>query len=203
MSKYTFSIENDLSGNFNRVNLINEFIDTSLYANLKSLYSTNDDLKINFRTTITSGDESLLNSLISNHDHNKQINNYYNFIIDENLSSTTSTDYQRKITMVTEYLRAGEYIISWNFNWRINKINSNAFFEIKVDDTNVLEEFSTDNYKNNILDDKLSHTSFTKIYLNKGIHTIDMNFKRSNNIKSTVFIWNAKLEINSLSNLIN
>jgi uncharacterized membrane protein len=197
MSTYNYSITTDFSGNYRRSNFIYEIYQSSLKPYLSELNETGDNVEVKFNIVLDAGQEATLNNLVATHDANFWVKNYNDSIIDETVSSTTSTAFQQKLRLTTEYLIGGTYKISWYYNWRTNNRSRDFKGRVIVDTTTTILTHQQEP-KDIKSDQNLVVSGFYIITLTKGIHTIDIDY--CVNIPSaTSYISNARLEIHQIS----
>lgn len=191
MSTYNYSITTDFSGNYKRSNFIYEIYQSSLKSLITKLTETDDNVEIKFKVALDSGQEAILNNLVSTHDSNYWSKKYCTYVEDNNTLSTTSTSYQQKIKLTTDYLFGGEFIVRWFYKWGANNTSDKIDVKIELDDSDIL--FNQIEDARNV-NDVFNVSGFKKINLSRGIHTIDLDF-RTSNINNEVHIDDARFEL--------
>lgn len=147
---------------------------------------------------LTPTEQTELDNVVANYQPITYLVTYQDYIEDTTVSSTTSINYQEKLKLTTDYLEAGDYIIRWAYNWKANKNNSSFEAKIEIDDTTIIGEQAQEPFD---ISNGSKHTTngFKQVNLSRGSHTIDLDYRRSSNNNSTMFIWNASLEIESIT----
>jgi len=119
-------------------------------------------------------------------------NNYHgNF--DEDLSSTTSTDWQQKLRLSVTNLQSGNYHIAWFYEWAYANGNFNFKCRVQIDDDIILSEQTTRPPVGNT-SYYMSSSGFSINYLS-GDHYIDLDYCSSRSgrtacIRSTrIVLW--------------
>jgi hypothetical protein len=115
---------------------------------------------------------------------------YYQFESDPALSQTTSTTLIPFLTMTTSYIHAGDYRISWEFDWNMSNGGQKIFSELHLDAVKI-DEFSdipldTSTFKR--------INNFTTYTFTSGIHVLEilLSVESSNR---TLSIKNLRLEL--------
>jgi hypothetical protein len=108
-------------------------------------------------------------------------------------SINNATIYQQKLRLTTPSLPAGNYRISWFYNWSHGGGNNNFLARVQVDDTTGIfnhtqEPQDTAAGQANVV------SGFIYTSLTAGAHNIDLDFASSSN-GSTARMSNARLEI--------
>jgi hypothetical protein len=111
----------------------------------------------------------------------------YKYAEDNSESSTSSTSYIQKLRLTTDSVPAGDYRVGWSMDAKTSNKNKTVEFKIEVDDTTVLDEDSTD------LNNYTHHSGFDKITLASGVHTIDVDMKRTDS-PASCYVRNVRLE---------
>lgn len=95
------------------------------------------------------------------------------FVVSEDVSATTSTNYQLKVRLTTPSLEGGTYMIQWSSEaLSPSGNNKNTQMRIQLDDTTTLGEPLTEEET-----DYAPIAGFIIVALS-GVHTVDMDWKR-------------------------
>lgn len=120
----------------------------------------------------------------------------YNYIEDENVSSTTSTAYSQLMRLTTSSLSGGDYKLSVSFNWSGSSSSKDLAFRCQVDDvTNWFylcvhpDQTSTDPSSNS----GEVNCGFRTLTLAAGVHNIDLDVKCQSG--QTSYVSNMRLEV--------
>ena len=194
---YNYFVSTNFQYGLNHGILCAEIIQTISSPLLLTVSSDGNNVSITFNDALSPSQITLMEGLFAN--HNRAVNSvgdYYKFVIDNSVSSTTSSTYQMKLRLTTDYISGGTYRVNWSYNWKNTKKTSSFESIIQLDGVTTIGEQSdeTTSIKSTSISQE---TGFTNITLAQGIHMIDMLFRRSTDISSTVSIWNAKLELTS------
>jgi len=116
----------------------------------------------------------------------------YHYDEDESESSTTSLNYQQKLRLTTPSLPAGNYRISWYYEWKFSNGNFEFKHRVQVDDNTTLKETKTTPRSRGDWHECSGFKS--EISLTEGVHNIDMDYC-TNKVNKTAYIRRARLEI--------
>ena len=143
MSNYTYSITTDFSGNFNYNNFLSEFYRSSISLFLLNIYTSDDNVDISFNTTLTTEQETTLNTLVANHDATP----IYNLDKSDTIVNMTSNvTYYYKIASIPVY---GEYQKSiQSINIISYMQNGNTSYDVQIYDSTNNKIISTQNFTN-------------------------------------------------------
>lgn len=131
---------------------------------------------------------------------------YYKCIKSADVVTTTSTNWQNKVAYTTENLNAGLYKLSWSYQWNMDDTSRNFVSEIVHNDgTGDIVIFTHSEEPGDQLgsfgstgsDQQLINTAFDILSLS-GVHTFVIKYKSGKSGKKAS-IWNAKLELQSIS----
>ena len=111
-------------------------------------------------------------------------------------SSTTSTSYIRKLRLTTGVIPAGDYKLTWFYNWAGNSTSRDFRAQIELDDTTQLMYHSQEP-KDAGTDQRHLSSGFTIVTLTNASHDIDLDYKVENS--SVAYISNTKLELFRIS----
>jgi len=101
-------------------------------------------------------------------------------------SSTGSTSYQNKVTLCTSGLAAGDYRVSWSFEWRAQSNNKAVGYRVQVGNETAIMEVKPE-HRNN-----WHHCGgAAKITISDDVN-IKLDYKK---IAKNAYIRNARLEI--------
>lgn len=117
---------------------------------------------------------------------------YFDYEIDESISSTNSTTYQEKISLDLDPVAFGGYRVGWHFEWRMSKQNEQFNYRVQLDDTTNLIETSKSPFV-----DVNEWQGITNFYyfptLASGSHNIHIDYS-SSNTGATAYIRSARIE---------
>jgi hypothetical protein len=191
MSSYQYNISDDFSNGVNLRKLRNE-IGTQINIPIEKTSIFGNTLKINFESSLDSGDQTLLTSVISGHDATTNVIDK-NYASDKTESTTTSSSYQTKLNLETEYLDAGDYKISWSFSYQVNRIQSDVLIEL--DGIEIQRHYSR--HISNSGSYIYTASGFNIETLTDGKHTITVKFKGGSG--RYMKITNVNLHVEELS----
>ena len=117
---------------------------------------------------------------------------YYSYVEDETVSSTTNLYYQQKLRLTTPNLPAGNYRISWYYEWKYSNGRFKFKHRVQLNDNTILKETQTTPRSNG--DWRESSGFKSEISLTEGVHNIDMDYC-TNKVNKTAYIRRARLEI--------
>jgi len=118
---------------------------------------------------------------------------FYQFGESAGESSTTLAAYQQKLRITTPTLPAGDYKISWFYNYSSDDENAPMDFQVEVDDTTQIFN-ATPTQKKKYADGVYNSASgFYTITLTNATHTIDLDYANTNS--KITYIKEARLEI--------
>lgn len=186
---YSKSLSTDFSGNLNPSQLRNELnADGGISPECIVVKNSGDDVDIVFDASLSGGEETTLNNLISAH---IPISSYISSK-SETVTATSLETYQTK-TVLNKYVNVGEYKINWYYIF----LTDDGYHDIRiiVDDSTVIHSSSgklpivSSIYRN-------KECGFNFVTLNEGIHNIKLQFKSTSN--NTVTIECARLHIEDL-----
>ncbi len=194
---YTYDITVNFPNGLDLSLFIQQVTDSSINKQfLAECYS--GSLFVYFSEELTAGEKTTLDNIVSSHQAPVNSGSSYEKYVDDTMvSSTTSGTYQQKIRLTTEYIEEGTYEIKWSYNWRCNRKSSTIDIKVELDDTTIIGQQIEENLSVNASNINNIY-NFKNIYINRGIHTIDIDFKTSSN--STVYIWDTKLSIKKYIN---
>ena len=112
---------------------------------------------------------------------------------DESESSTTSTEYQTKLTLNANGLSAGIYRIGYNYEWNHYHPGSNYIGRIQIDNDTVISS-QVEKPKNGNSDEWGIFSGFCYVELTAGDHFIDIDYA-TNQCGKASKIRRARLEI--------
>lgn len=195
---YQYTLNSDFPGTVNKKNLSTEINDSSITKNLVSININENTVTITFDSSLSASEESTLATIVSSHNSSTNyLTHYYDYDESTAESSTTSTDYQMKLRLTTSMIEEGQYRITWSYNWKASKRKSSFQSKIEIDESTIVGEQTELAYDNKSYSQLISQ-GFVKINLSRGIHTIDLCYKRSDHGNTTVYIWNTKIEIEKI-----
>jgi hypothetical protein len=111
------------------------------------------------------------------------------------VSSTSNSSYQEKLSMTTGTLPAGDYRVSWCYNWRHSDTKHDFMARVQVDNTTTIHEHQQEP-KDRSDSQSFLISGFAKVTLSNAQHTIDVDYTRDG---GTAYIWNTRLEIFRIS----
>ena len=104
-------------------------------------------------------------------------------------SSTTATSWQENLTFTTSTLLAGDYRISWSFEWRLDATNQFFDAQLQVDNSNTIMSMSHEPQDSSSW---ILGSGFAKVTLTNATHTVDFDFKVTGSIG---YIRNNRIEL--------
>lgn len=117
--KYTRSIANDFPNQKVTPCCLKKEIDgSSITPALIGIHTAGDDCDCWFETALSSGDETTFDGLVAAHQA-PDLKDATQTVTSGAEDTTTETDYQNKVTLNSDPLIAGTYLISWNFEVRL------------------------------------------------------------------------------------
>lgn len=105
-------------------------------------------------------------------------------------STTSTTTYSNKTTLVTPSLPLGDYIITWSLKWRA--ANANRGIQVQIVD-NTVEQINHINFSANVNDFPMVSGRKKRSAIS-GVHTIGLNFRVGIGA-TTIFVSEALLTI--------
>jgi hypothetical protein len=97
---------------------------------------------------------------------------------DESTSTTTSTTFQTKLTLTTNNLPAGVYIIFWNYYWAYSS-TANSFEARVLRDGSAVEALHREEPQDTSLTQARGHTGLDVMSLAAGVHTFDLQYRNT------------------------
>ena len=196
-SIFNFSVSIDFSGSFNMTNFVRDIIDSTISPTF-AIGRNDDDVTVRFASNLTAEEETTLNNLVATHQGSPINTQYSGNAEDNSVSLTTSTNYQQKLRLTTDLIEAGDYKIEWSYNWTSSQRNVNFEARIELDDSITIREHFEEPIS---LKSSSQFTSqgFKIITLTRGIHTIDLDYRRSNNSIGISKIWNAVIQVSAVN----
>jgi hypothetical protein len=117
----------------------------------------------------------------------------YQYVEDELTSTTTSTIFIEKLKLTTRNILEGKYKISWYYQWIYSAATQDFKGRVQLDDSiNIMSHQQEP--KDGGDEQKIPVSGFKVLDLTAGVHTIDIDFCRSDS-PGTATISNARLEI--------
>ena len=183
MATYNFTISGDFGGEINSLQFHKEVVnEETITPNLIGInvISEDDNVDINFDSTLSSGEQTTLTELISSHSviSNGEIKASTNTTF-----STTLTTYQTRDVMTTKYIIAGDYKIDWFYTFK----SEDGYPDIRIiiDDTTIIHTNTnrTSAVSSTIEYDKVGFDIQT---LNAGQHTIKLQLKGKKDASTTI-----------------
>jgi hypothetical protein len=165
----------------------------SIYKNLKG--TTSDEFSIG--SGINKVKFRINNGKLQGKDNDGEykdliINNYSKEVSDLTESSTSSTTFQNKIRLTTDYLPVGKYRVGWSYEWLSNTTNVDFRTLIIVDDS--VELLNPNSDTQTTTGSWTAVSSFEYVNFEEGVHDVDIYYKTNKNNKA-VNIRNAHIEI--------
>lgn len=181
MSEYTYtkSLSSDFGGSLNSRQLHNAIDDNvNITTNILRIDTDGDDVDIIFDGSLSGLESSTLDSLVSAHN---PVTSGDRKIVNTDLDETTSTNYQTRDTLTTEYLIAADYKIDWYYTFRSE--DGTPDIRVIVDDTTVIH---TNNTRVPVIGSTIQYdkTGFSVQTLTVGVHTIKLQY-RGNPLSAT------------------
>lgn len=194
VTKYTYSILEDFPNNKIAPAVLKDEIDANSEISITVDYiDTNDNVcDIYMSDILTGAEEDQLGTVVDAHqgdDYDILFNGYAESLT---LNSTTNTEYQQKLRL-TSRLQSNNYYIEWSAEVMSSYLNVLVKLRIQIDDTIDICElgWSTDINANGYV----PVSGFLRLYIDAGIHNIDLDFCTSRANKS-VNIKRVSIRIN-------
>lgn len=194
MVKYSYSLSSDFGGNLEEKQFHKNLADHGdLGSKFDGIEIDQDNIDIHFNTSLTAGEQTTLNSLVSGHApavSTADVSNvHYEFMEIKTEISTTQKSYVRANRLTTKHLLAGYYKLEWYYEWASPSLNPSLNCQIQLDDTTTVHSQQS---AASIGDGTkfTSATGFTVVNLTEGTHDIDIDFQ---SIEVEVSIKNIRL----------
>lgn len=196
---YTYSI----AGDFLNEEIVNDKLVEEIEASsidstgLLHINTDGDVCKIVFDGTLSSGDQTILDSLVGAHDGIPCDCIECEGLESENESSSSSTSYQERNTFDISNIEAGKYKVSWYFEHTSSDPAYHTHFRIQLDNTITICEL-----EGGVLgvDHWTGSCGFNFIELD-GDHTIDVDYK-SENSQVTVKMRNVRVIVERMGTVV-
>jgi hypothetical protein len=117
----------------------------------------------------------------------------YIYASSEPYTTSSTTTFVKKVTLITGNLVSGSYRLGWNYSWSYSN-NTRASTISIVFDNNVTINETTDTAPFGDLSHKKQTCGFATIDITEGSHTFDLLFKTSNK-KDIITIGQARIEL--------
>ena len=192
MATYNYSISSDFSSSLDMNKLHRQISESGIATSLDGVFNEGDSVDITFTSALSGGDETTLDTLVSNHDGQAD-----SYTTDATLKSTitdstSTTSYVNLTELELNGLLEGYYKISWHFEVSCSTTQYHADFQILYDSTaTVLCENSL------IVSDTTrwyGSAGFTFQSLTTGNHIIYFKCK-SENASNTVNVKNINIDV--------
>lgn len=92
-------------------------------------------------------------------------------------STTTSATYIQKLKVTTASLPAGDYLVSWAYEWNLNSTFNSFAARVQVDDSTTLAEQVTEP-KDSAATQFIPSAGTAQVTLTAATHDIDIDFRR-------------------------
>ena len=191
-TSYTYSLASDFGGNIHQQQLHKEVDgETGITsASVTGVSLMGDVVSIAFDGSLTGGEQTTLDSVVSSH---TAVVTAEDRKASDTTTTTTLNSYQVKAEIDTDFLPAGDYKISWYYNF----LTDDGYLDacVLLDDATILHEFHqrtqvvSSTYVN-------TDTGFTFCTLTEGSHNLKLQFRSET--KSSVTIKNARLLVEPL-----
>jgi hypothetical protein len=199
MANYNYSLSGDFSNGINLLCLHKTIEAYGFPAPFNGINLESDVVTIMFTGALGTGDETDLNTIISNHnpDSCPEESDFGNVIgaagDAESLSesSTNSSTPQRKLRMNITEIPEGRYRIGWYYEWAQSSQSTDFRARVQLNDTTDLMYHSQE-AKDSGTDQSIPICGYAYVNLTEEDHTIDLDFWAEGN---TSYIKNARLEI--------
>ena len=180
MSTHNYDLTTDFSNGVNTVKLANEI--PTVTSKIFTISVAGNNVTIIFSTSLSAGEITSLNSIIASHDATTPPTSGMSGS-DETETVVTSSTYQQKLRLTTNYLYQGVYMIMWSFSYNTEDIID---VRIQIDDTTTIHElyYKPDNYDDSY---KFHDSGFYPVTLTTGVHNIDIDFRGSNGNANSLF----------------
>jgi len=112
--------------------------------------------------------------------------------VDSDLSTTTSTTFQTKLTLTTPTIPAGDYRIGWSFQWGGSDATKSFVFRVYLDDTTEIDLLRMQP-TNGGSSQRSPAGGFHYITLTNAVHNFKIQYRAATS--GTARIDEAKLEL--------
>jgi hypothetical protein len=138
------------------------------------------------------GDILVYNTINNRWEATKLLPSLIGEVSDETVTTTTSTDWQRKLRLQAYALQQGQYKVEWYYEW--NHSNSSNEFEARIKINNIIigEHRERPTGVGNFNDYSFPQSGFSINTLNAGDYNIDIDYATSARNK-TAYIRRARL----------
>jgi hypothetical protein len=199
MADYDYSLSEDFSNGINLDCLHKSIEDYGFATPFNGINLEDDDVTIMFTGSLSPGDESDLDTIVSNHDpdnceEESDVGNVIGAAGDaysNSLSQTNSSTPIRKLRMSITDLPEGSYRIGWYYEWAQSSQSTDFRARVQLDDTTDLMYHSQE-VKDSGTDQSVPVCGFAYVDLTEGDHVVDLDYWAEGN---TSYIQNARLEI--------
>jgi len=159
---------------------------SNISTTLDRIMTTGDALDIYFVNPLSGGDETILNTVVVDHDvYNSDVpfptGQGDEFGIDDSESTTSSKNYQEKLRYGSSRLPAGKYEIKWSFELGNTKQAKESEYRVRIyqvgtDEYTTLAEAMQEANKNGSYHPV---SGFTELELDEDIYEIVVEYKRA------------------------
>jgi hypothetical protein len=196
------SLSSDFGGNIGYGSITDDINNSSITIQFNGLSTNGDIVVFHFESELSPTELIEFNNVVNNYIYvsDDTIRNEgvfgteYHYIEDEEISTTTSNIFVGKLRLTTRNIPEGEYRISWNYQWNLESTISYDFKgRVQIDDSIIIMTHQEEP-KDGGVNQLRQLSGFKTIDLTDGVHTIDIDFCRSDS-QGTAIISNARIEI--------
>jgi len=130
MISYTYSITDDFTAGVNEDRLSEEIAESSIGPDLCCIDTEEDICNIYFSTSLSGGEQTILNNIVSGHASIKA--SARDLADSKVLTSTTNARWVTKVNKTTEYMQGGTYKVSWYYAWKAYSSSTEILTRLRV-----------------------------------------------------------------------
>ena len=113
------------------------------------------------------------------------------------VSTLSGSDWLQKVSLTTDNLASGNYLVQWSYQWNIDSTTQNFEARVELDNATIWNhaQESKDrggSFENTGTDQKIP-VSFAKILNLSGVHTIDLDWRSPPGTNIEASIWDARI----------
>lgn len=199
MADYLYSLSGDFSNGVDLICLHKTINDYGFATPFDGINLDGDDVSVMFTGALGTGDQTDLDTIISNHDPDnceEESDIGYaigaaGYAVSESQSSTNSDSPVRKLRLSISELPAGSYRIGWYYEWASSSQSSDFRARVQLNDATDLMYHSQE-IKDSGTDQNIPVCGCAYVDLTEGNHDIDLDYWHESN---TAYIQRARLEI--------
>ena len=194
MTTYSYSLSGDFSSGISVGQFHAEIVASSINDVLSGVFVDGDDVDIVFDTSLTSGEVTTLNSLVSAHTPGGEpveevspgevFGSQYAYAEQENPQVSTEDDsFQQALRLTTPDVPAGTYRIGWYYEWAADATNEDFIGRIQLDNSTTIAEHRQEpkdsggsDSSGSGTDQRHNASGFRHVQLTAGVHNFDLDY---------------------------